>query len=408
MNCGGTDLHLVLDLGDQPNGNNFLRAEEIDSEVTFPLKMIVCRNCWQVQIDQCPQQELLFGDHPYLSGVNQPVVDHFDRLATHICKKFDLQAGQLVLDIGCNDGTLLSAFRKNGTNTLGIDPGKRVTDIAKQNGHVVCRRFFNLSNAQALADVGLKPDLITATAVFYHAPDLHDFLDGIEALLEGDSVFVVQAVSLKDLVEGLQFDHFYHEHSCIHSVTALQNLLKPHRLRLLDVEHWPIHGGSFVAYIGREDHGMATAESVARAQADEQAAGLSSLARYETFARDVAGNMDALKSLLVKLKSESKSVYGLGAPLKGSTLLNYAGIGPDLVSCLTEVNAFKIGRLAPGVHIPVVDERTIGDQPDYYLVLSWNFIDHFIEKYAGYLAAGGKFIVPVPELRVIGSEDLAR
>jgi hypothetical protein len=171
---------------------------------------------------------------------------------------------------------------------------------------------------------------------------------------------------------------------------------------LLDVEFHPIHGGSFVVYVGREGHPTRTSARVAEAIAAERDAGLMGLERYRQFADDVRRNTKELRTLLEKLKSEGRTVFGLGAPVKGSTLLNFCGIGPDLVSCLTEVNDFKIGRLSPGTHIPVVDEATLKHHPDYYLVLSWNFADYLIGKYKDYLAAGGRFIVPVPSLRVVG------
>jgi len=408
MNCGGSSLHSVIDLGEQPNGNHFITAEEIETETKFPLEMLVCATCWQVQIAEFPPQEILFDDHPYVSGINVPVVQHFTQLAKQVISKLGLSPGDLVMDIGCNDGTLLSAFAAAGMNTLGIDPGKRVSELAGANGHVIGRSFFNQTTGHALKTLGISPKLITATAVFYHVPDLHDFIAGLDAVMSRESIFLVQGVNLHDLIEKLEFDHFYHEHSCIHSIAALNRLFTAHEMRLLDVEYYSIHGGSFVAYVGRNDHPWPTSANVPAAIETEQAAGLMSVERYERFAADVRNNMNNLKALLERLKAEGRSVFGLGAPVKGSTLLNYCDIGPDLVSCLTEVNEYKFDRLSPGTHIPVVDEKKLATQPDYYLVLSWNFADYLIEKYANYLQAGGQFIIPVPELRVVGAEAIGK
>lgn len=404
MNCAGSGLHRVIDLGLQPNGNQFVTADEVASEVKFPLEMLVCDRCWEVQIAEFPPASVLFDDHPYITGVNTPVVEHFRRLAPQAVAFAGLKRGDLVLDIGCNDGTLLSAFAEQGMCVFGIDPGKRVGELARSKGHVVGRAYFNKETGTALRSLGLVPRLITATAVFYHVPDLHDFLDGIDAVMDDDTVFLVQGVNLKHLIENLQFDHFYHEHSCIHSIGALDHLFKSHGMRLLDVEFYPIHGGSFVVYVGREGHPAKTSARVTEAIASERDAGLMTLERYQRFADDVRRNMEDLRALLVKLKAEGRTVFGLGAPVKGSTLLNFCNIGPDLVSCLTEVNSFKIGRLSPGAHIPVVDEAALKQQPDYYLVLSWNFADYLIEKYKDYLKAGGHFIIPVPSLRIVGGE----
>lgn len=401
MNCGGTDLELILDLGEQPNGNHFIDADEIPGEPTYSMRMLTCTSCWQVQIDEFPSQEVLFNDHPYVSGLNVPVVEHFDRLATKAVNDFGLGHGDVVLDIGCNDGSLLNAFRKCGMTTIGVDPGDRVTQLARKQGHMACRTFWNLQTAKSMKQMGIRPKLISATAVFYHVPDLHDFVEGLCEVMDEETVFVVQGVNLQDLIEKREFDHFYHEHSCIHSVTGLQTLFAAHDMKLVDVAHYDIHGGSFVAYVAKEDSCHQTSSRVAETIQAERDAGLCRLDTYLDFAEAVRGNVADLRTLLIELKGKGKSVYGLGAPLKGSTILNFGNIGPDLVSCLTEVNEFKIGKLSPGTHIPVVDERTLSSQPDYFLVLAWNFLDFFIEKKRDFLQAGGKFIVSVPSLQVI-------
>jgi hypothetical protein len=286
-----------------------------------------------------------------------------------------------------------------------VDPSKRTGELARQNGVTVFRTFWNSVTGRALRALHIEPQVITATAVFYHVPDLHDFLAGLTEVMGPRTVFVVQGVNLKDLIERNEFDHFYHEHSCIHSVLALRPLLKKHGLRIFDVEFSEIHGGSFILYVVREDHASLTTSAVEKAVAAERAAGLDRLETYIAFAGRVRANMRQLKALLIKLKSEGKRVFALGAPVKGSTLLNYAGIGADLIECATEVNQFKVGRLTPGTHIPIVNELTLSETPDYYLVLSWNFLDFLREKYDVFLRGGGRFIVPVPDVAVVGPKD---
>jgi hypothetical protein len=256
-----------------------------------------------------------------------------------------------------------------------------------------------------LRQLHVQPQIITATAVFYHVPDLHDFLAGLGEVMESRTMFVAQGVNLKDLIERNAFDHFYHEHSCIHSVLALRPLLQRHGLRMIDVEFSETYGRSFIAYIAREEHPAPTSTTVAAAIAAEGAAGLDRLDTYREFAQRVRCNMRDLKTLLVDLRRQGKRVFALGAPVKGSTLLNYAGIGPELVACATEVNRFKIGRLTPGTHIPIVSEAALSETPDYYLVLSWNFLDFLRKKYDGFLRRGGRFIVPVPKISILGYED---
>jgi SAM-dependent methyltransferase len=405
MNCGGHRLHTFLDLGSQPNGNNFLFASETSDEPFFPLAMVVCEDCWQVQINEFPSPEFLFSNHPYVTGVNAPVLRHFQRLAPHVIGKLGLKPNDLVIDIGCNDGTLLACFASHGMRVLGVDPGERTGELARKRGITVFRQFWNSETGKSLRQLGVRPDVITATAVFYHVPDLHDFVVGLSEVMGPQTCFVVQGVNLKDLIEKNEFDHFYHEHSCIHAVAPVQRLFAKHGLRVQDVEFSDIHGGSFILYVYRDENPTPTSPAVAAAIGAEKAAGLDRRETYDGFAHRIRKNMDELVALLRRLKAEGRRVYALGAPVKGSTLMNFCGIGPDLVSCATEVNEFKIGRVTPGTHVPVVDEHLLAEQPDYYLVLSWNFVDYLREKYHKYLASGGRFIVPVPDVRILGPKD---
>jgi SAM-dependent methyltransferase len=405
LNCGATSLVEFIDLGMQPNGNNFPTLETKDREILFPIAMRVCTECWQVQIAEFPSQEFLFTNHPYITGVNVPVVQHFERLAGHIVKKLNLQPNSLVVDIGCNDGTFLRMFSAQGMRVLGVDPGRRTGELARAQGRTVCRTFWNHETGKAFRQLGLFPDLITATAVFYHLPDLHDFIRGLKEVLTPESVFVVQCVNLQDLIEKNQFDHFYHEHSCIHAITPLKRLFAAHGMRLLDVEFSDIHGGSFILYAGLDANPRPTAPSVAGAIEAEAAAGLHALETYQRFSARVRQNADDLIRLLKQLKADGKRVFALGAPVKGNTLLNYCGVTPDLIECATEVNQFKIGRLTPGTHIPIVDEAAVAQDPDYYLILSWNFLDYLVGKYKNFLLNGGGFIVPVPTVRILTFES---
>lgn len=406
MTCGAETVTLFLDLGLQPSGNAFLTEDQVAAEQRYPLRMGVCESCWQVQLMQHLDRNLLFEDHPYLTGTNKPVVAHFAGLTQRLKDRFDLTPADLVVDIGCNDATLLTQFKALGLTTMGVEPSRRIAGMARQAGHVVANTFWSHDAAQGFKTLGLRPKLITAMSVFYHVSNLHDFLDGLELVMESDSVFVVQAVSLMSLLEGNQFDHFYHEHTCIHSMTALQEILKRHNLKIIDVEDADIHGGSFIAILARRDSGYPTSPNVARYFERELAAGLCKIETYTSFGRQAEQIARDLRAMLVDLKRQHKRVYGLGAPLKSSTFLNFADIDSTMIECLTEVNALKIGKLSPGKHIPVVDEGQLPHEPDCYVVFAWNYLDFLIEKKRGFLEAGGKFIVPFPNLRVIGADAL--
>lgn len=406
INCNGSDLERFIDLGRQPNGNRFPSYNELNSEPTFPFAMSVCHDCWQVQLEEFPSMEFMFANHPYITGVNMPVVSHFDTMIKDVINKYGIEKNSLVIDIGANDGTLLSKFRETGMRVLGIDPGERTGRLAKENGITICQTFWNVDTASMLKQLNLIPDLITATAVFYHVADIHNFVEGLATLMGDRTIFLAQCVYLKDVIEKVQFDHFYHEHTMIHALAPLEHLFEKHGLRMLDVDFYPIHGGSFVLYVGKEGSPYKISSSIATAIAEEKQAGLQEITTYRNFTKRVEENRDELMKLLTDLRNRGKSIYALGAPLKGSTLLNYCDIGPDIVELATEVNRFKIGKFTPGTHIPIVYEDSVEKQPDYYLVLSWNFIDYFIEKYADYLKSGGRFIVPHPDVRILGNNGI--
>lgn len=406
INCASKHLVRFIDLGDQPNGNTFPEPGAQADEPTFPFAVEICTECWQVQLEEFPSPDFLFRDHPYITGINKPVVRHFERLSRHIVDKLELEESSLVIDIGCNDGTLLSCFNDLGMRVLGVDPGSITGDLCRNRGINVCETFWTLETGRMLSRLSLLPRLLTATAVFYHIPDPHDFVGGLYEVMDDRSVFVTQCVYMKDIIEKNQFDHFYHEHIMIHSLAPLDRLFKTHGMRMFDVEFDPIHGGSFILYVCLDSGVYESTSRLSDALAAEEGAGLHSLDTYFSFARRVEKNRDDLVTLLQNLKEANKTVYGLCAPVKGSTLLNYAGIGPDLVEKISEINPHKIGKLAPGTHIPIVDEKSITQHPDYYLVLSWNFLEFFVEKYRDYLEKGGKFIVPNPGVRVITGSDV--
>jgi hypothetical protein len=406
MNCRSSNLERFLDLGIQPNGNFFPTHDELDSVPRFPFEMLVCQDCWQVQIKEFPDVESMFSNHPYITGENMPVVSHFEQLVEDAINKYGFAQNSLVLDIGANDGTLLSKFHDRGMRILGVDPGKRTGKLAKEKGIIVCETFWNEESAGAVKQLNICPNLITATAVFYHLEDIHSFVKGLRELMDKDTIFLTQCIYLKDILENVQFDHFYHEHTMIHALAPLKKLFAQHGLRMLDVDFYPVHGGSFVLYVSKEESKYETTNKIVEAIAIEKDVGLQDLQTYINFRKRVEKNRDDLLILLKKLVDEHQRIYALGAPLKGSTLLNYCNIGTDLIKCATEINRFKIGRYIPGTQIPIVFEESIETQPDYYLVLSWNFTDFFIKKYADYLKAGGKFIVPHPTVRIIGKEAL--
>ena len=290
MNCGSDNLVRFIDLGDQPNGNHFPSREDFNEEPKFPFAMAVCTDCWQVQLEEFPSAEFMFANHPYVTGVNMPVVDHFDQMVQDALGKFPFSKNSLVIDIGANDGTLLKRFHEAGMRVLGIDPGQRTGKLAKENGITVCETFWDKNTAQSIKQLSLKPDIITATAVFYHVEDIHSFLEGIALVMHERSIFLTQCVYMKEVLEKIQFDHFYHEHTLMHTLIPLRRLFAKYGLRMIDVDFYPVHGGSFALYVAKEDSPYETKASIDEAIDREEAAGVNQLATYHAFTKKVEKN----------------------------------------------------------------------------------------------------------------------
>ena len=401
MITGSSNLEHFIDLNDQPNGNIFFNENEIYKEEKFSLRMSVCKDTWLVQLEEFPTPSEMFDEHPYISGYSQPVVKHFNWLSKYLISKLNISKGSLVIDIGANDGTLLSTFKKRGMLTLGIDPGKFSGEYSKSNEVLVLRKFWNFDTAFHLKELNVKPSLITATAVFYHVPDLHEFVKGLKEVMSNETVFVCQCVYLLDVIKKLQFDHFYHEHTCVYSVKSLIDLFNYHDMKIIDINHNEIHGGSIIVEVVKNDSKKIPTGNIDKFLNIEKEAGLYNIKTYHDFSKNVFQNISKLKLLLIDLKKQGKSVYGIGAPVKGSSLLNYAEIKSDLVQKIVEVNKLKIGKVVPGVHIPIISEEEVENEPDYYIVMAWNFKDFFLEKYKKFIDGGGKLIIPNPELHII-------
>lgn len=401
INCSASDLHTFLDFGLQPNGNNFLDKHDIENEPLMPLSVMLCGACGQVQQGDSTSAEFLFSNHPYLTGVSKPYVEHFERMVPRLIETLGLRIGATVMDIGCNDGSLLGIFAKHGIRGIGVDPGAASGKVAARNGHMVLPVFWGEQVAQHVSALKLRPDLIIATAAFYHMEKLNDWVAGLAAVMSKTSVFVAQCVYLGDIVRNGQVDQFYHEHSCIHSVRPLKALFERHGLRLFRVEPIDVQGGSILVYACRIEADHETDPSVEEYLEQERRDGLADLSRYEVLRADFERNARELRDVFEKLNADGKRVFAIGGSLRGVTLLNFAKIPKNSIEKILEVNDYKIGKYSPGLHIPVTDERLETGEPDSYIVLSWTFRDFFIEKYQNFLDKGGSLIFPVPELEVV-------
>lgn len=403
--CGEREVELFLDLTDQPHCNRLIPPELADRrEPHFPLRAGFCRHCTLVQIDHTIPKESMFSDYPYVSGTTKTLVAHFKETAARLVRRYGLGASDLVVDIGSNDGTWLRQYEEFGLRRCGVEPASNVVELARKAGVETLNRFFNEETAEViLKDYG-PASLVTAAGVFFHLEELHSVVKGIVRLLKPDGVFVVQAIYLGGMIENTAFDQIYHEHLCYYTLRSLEALFALHGLEVFDVSVVSVHGGSLEAHVGFPG-AHPVSDAVHRMRADEETRGYGRFETYVTFAENVRRLQADLVGLLERFKAEGKSVHAYGAPAKGATLLNAFGIGPELVQYAAEKNPLKYGRMIPGARIPIVEEGTI-PAPDAYLVLAWNFIDEFLNRERAYLENGGRFIVPVPELKVVTAADL--
>ncbi len=401
--CGGRRVELFLDLGDQPHCNRLIPPElEGEAEPRYPLRVGFCQDCTLVQIDYTIPKEQMFSRYPYVSGTTRTLPAHFADTAARLTQAYGVKAGELLVDIGSNDGTALKQYRPYGLRLLGVEPAGNVAELALEAGVPTLTRFFNEQTAAHILETEGPARLVTAAGVFFHLEELHSVCRGIKAILAPNGVFCVQAIYLGGMLENTAFDQVYHEHLCYYTLKSLQALLEPHGLEVFKVSVVPIHGGTLEAHVGHPgDHSLDA--SVAEMAAAEAERGYGRLETYQRFSERVWTLRDALIAELETFRLEHRRVYSYGAPAKGATLLNSFGIDTRYVELAAEKSALKFDHLIPGVRIPIKDEAGLAP-PDVYLVLAWNFLDEFLEKEVAFLQGGGRFLVPVPSVRVIGAE----
>jgi len=390
--CDSTALEPVLDLGDQPWCNHFLTKDKIGKEPFYPLRLFFCTKCATSQLDYTVKKEVMFGDHTYLSGVTKSLSDHFKQVATDVDAKFFRDHTQKsVLDIGSNDGTQLKHFKSLGYDVLGVESSKTTAKIAEDAGIPTRNEFFNLDSIEK---IGRKFDVINASGVFFHLEELHSVTKAIKKGLKDDGVFVVQFLYMKSILENDAFDQIYHEHLLYYSLKTIEILLNRHGLSMFDARLAPIHGGSIIGYVGHQGARSETARLKAM-RAEEVQSGCNQIDAYHSFAKRVAAMKERNVEMLKKARAEGKRVFGMGAPVKGNTLLNYFGVGPDLIECLLEKNTLRRDLYSPGMHIPILIEGEVPETPDIFYVLAWNFKKEILANNQALLDRGIEFFFPI-------------
>jgi SAM-dependent methyltransferase len=405
--CGSNELELVLSLGRTPLANALLTAKQLDQpEPTYPLELFFCMNCALVQITETVPPEQLFREYLYFSSFSNALLEHARENAEAVIATRGLNSESLVVEIASNDGYLLQNYLKQGIPVLGIEPAVNIARVAEEHGIRTLNEFFGSALAEQLSGEGLRADCIHANNVMAHVPDLNGFVRGLRLLLKPDGVAIIEVPYVRDLVDHTEFDTIYHEHLCYFSLTALKRLFERHELVLVDVESIPIHGGSLRLFAARREAEASVTdegrERVTRMLASEETAGIDRIEYYKDFGARVASLREGLVELLQNLKAQSKRIAAYGASAKGSTLLNYFGIGHETLDFVVDRSTVKQGHFTPGTHLPIyAPEKLLEAKPDYVLLLTWNFASEILAQQEPYRRAGGQFIVPIPEPLVL-------
>jgi SAM-dependent methyltransferase len=399
--CDAPDLEVVLSLGRTPLANALLTREQLRlPESRYPLDLAFCSRCALVQITETVPPAELFGDYLYFSSYSDTMLRHAQTLVERLAVERRLTGAGLVIEIASNDGYLLQYYRQRGIPVLGIEPARNVARVAVERGVPTLCDFFGIELASHLRRRGQQADVLHAHNVLAHVADLNGVVQGMESVLKDDGVVVVEVPYVKDLLDHCEFDTIYHEHLCYFSLTALDALFRRHGLVVEDVERIPIHGGSLRLFAGK----AATAKpssAVTTLLADEEGWGVRRVETYRKFGARVEALKSSLKSMLKGLKQRGGRIAAYGAAAKGSTLLNYAGIGLETLDFVVDRSPHKQGRFMPGVHLPIYPpERLLEEMPEHVLLLTWNFADEILEQQAAYRKLGGRFIIPVPEVKV--------
>jgi hypothetical protein len=406
MNCRHCNSpldYVFLDLGFAPPSNAYLSKRDLQApESYFPLKLFVCDNCWLVQTEDYSRSDELFTkDYAYFSSTSSSWLAHASSYAEMICKRLNLGEESFVIEVASNDGYLLKNFLAKGIPCMGVEPTNSTAEVAEAAGIPVMREFFGLKFASELAKVGKQANLIIGNNVYAHVPDINDFTAGLKAALKPSGIITLEFPHLLSLIRFSQFDTVYHEHYSYLSLQSVKRIFEIAGLRVFDVEQIATHGGSLRVYGCHGDDPRTDYEAVTNILAEEIAGGLQDVATYRQFQDKADKVKNDFLAFLIEANRAGNSVAAYGAAAKGNTLINYAGVKPDLVSFACDAAAAKQGRFMPGSHIPILPPNILKERkPDFVLILPWNIADEVIKANRFIRDWGGKFVVAVPELHI--------
>ena len=395
--CGSDQLTLLVDYGEMPLAGGFLTRDELAYQAAFPLRLARCADCTLMQIlDIVPPAEI-FTQYSYVSSTTRTLVEHFARMGHEIVVQ-ERAAGKLVVEFGCNDGILVGPLIEAGARVVGVDPSDVALRASREGGWPLLQTYFDEAAAARVRAEHGPARIVTGNNVFAHVDDLHAIVGGVVTLLEDEGVFVFEVQYQGDLLALVQYDTVYHEHVCYHSLTALERLLAAHGLRIVDVKRIPIHAGSIrvaAARLGTPRQPTAIVGEMLDAEKSW---------RTGRFSEQVETRRQSLRNLVTDLRRAGRRVVGYGAAGRSTILLNFCGLGPDLVEYVVDMSPLRYGKYVPGVSIPIVPPDVFHDNPpDYAIMTAWNYEPEIVRKEQAFLSAGGRFIVPLPEVRIVGA-----
>jgi hypothetical protein len=403
--CGTQLENSFVDLGMSPLCQSHILPDELNKYETFyPLHAYVCTECWLVQLDEYVSPEEIFSDYDYFSSFSVSWVEHAKKYSELMTEKLGLNSSSLVMEVASNDGYLLQHFVRDSIPVLGIEPAANVAKAAIDKGIRTTVRFFGESTAKSIKQEYGSADLLLGNNVLAHVPDINDFVKGMKALLSKHGTITMEFPHLLNLIQLNQFDTIYHEHFSYLSFYTVHKIFSHHGITLFDVEEIPTHGGSLRIY-GKHtaDLTREVTKNVSNLLEKETKFGINQLEIYKKYEEQVKETKRKLLAFLIKAKNDGKSIIGYGAPGKGNTLLNYCAIRQDFIDYTVDLSTQKQGKYTPGCRIPILDPSVIRQtRPDYILVLPWNLIDEISKQHSYISEWGGKFVVPIPEVKIIG------
>lgn len=401
--CKSKDLVKFLSFGKMPLAGGFIKKEEITNEKSYPLDVYFCRKCKEVQLLDVVSPNVLFKDYRYLSSVTKTLSEHFAKYAKVMKDRFELGKRSLVVEFGSNDGVLQKPFKDLGIMTVGVEPAKNVARIAVGRGLEVINDYFDTQVANHILEKYGKADLICANNTFAHIDDMHEIMRAIKILLNDKGVFVFEVHYLVDLIEKYQYDMIYHEHLMYHSIISLSYLMELFDMVIFDVERIPIHSGSIRVYAKNKSNKKLKINGIVGKLAElEEKMGLDKEETFFKFASEVIDKRDKIIKVVKSLKDKGRRMVGYGASGRSSVHLNFCKFSPKEIDYVIDMSPERQNRLIPGVHIPIVGPEILEkDRPDYAILFAYNYEKEVIEKEKGFINRGGKFIIPLPIVRIV-------